>query len=104
MLTLVMAAACLAASPALGSEKDTEQQRLMHLLVQDCGSCHGLRMTGGLGPALTPDALAPIPRSTLTTTILYGRPGTAMPPWRDILTEDQAEWIVERLLKGLPPQ
>ena len=34
------------------------QAKLDHLLLQDCGSCHGLRMTGGLGPALTRDALA----------------------------------------------
>jgi cytochrome c55X len=30
---------------------------LSNLLVQDCGSCHGMTMKGGLGPALTPDIL-----------------------------------------------
>src|SRR5690554_2434394 len=64
-----------------------EQVELRRLLIQDCGSCHGLRMTGGLGPALTPAALSPIPRSSLVTTVLYGRPGTAMPPWRALLDE-----------------
>ena len=24
--------------------------RLEHLLTQDCGACHGLYLTGGLGP------------------------------------------------------
>ena len=31
---------------------------LEHLVKQDCGSCHGLRMTGGLGSPITPEALA----------------------------------------------
>ncbi|HYG42204.1 MAG TPA: cytochrome c, partial [Bordetella sp.] len=38
------------------------QGQLEHLLRQDCGSCHGLRMTGGLGPPLTRQALAGKPR------------------------------------------
>ena len=28
------------------------------MVRQDCGSCHGLRLTGGPGPALTREALA----------------------------------------------
>ena len=30
---------------------------LNNLLIQDCGSCHGMTMKGGLGPALTPEVL-----------------------------------------------
>lgn len=78
-----------------------EQVRLKRFLVQDCGSCHGLQMKGGLGPALTPERLASMPKSSLIATVLYGRPGTAMPPWQDFLSEDQAQWLIEELLKGL---
>lgn len=78
-----------------------EQIRLKRLLVQDCGSCHGLQMKGGLGPALRPADLADKPASSLVATILYGRPGTAMPPWQGLLDESEAKWLVEQLLKGL---
>lgn len=89
------------ATPLLSAPPPQEQAELRRLVIQDCGSCHGLRMTGGLGPALTPDALGQAPRSSLIATVLYGRPGTAMPPWRDLLTQTQAEWIIDRLLEGL---
>ncbi len=75
--------------------------RLKRLLVQDCGSCHGLQMKGGLGPALTPDQLAGKPLDSLVATVLHGRPGTAMPPWQGLLSESEAKWMVEQLIKGL---
>lgn len=78
------------------------QQVLMHLLKQDCGSCHGLTMQGGLGPALTPLALKDKPRDAMVATILYGRPGTPMPPWANQLTEVEARWIMDKLYRGLP--
>ena len=35
----------------------TRQAELRYLLKQDCGSCHGMTMKGGLGPALLPQTL-----------------------------------------------
>lgn len=78
------------------------QVQLLHLLAQDCGSCHGLRMTGGLGPALTRQALAGKPRESLIATVTHGRPGTAMPAWNALLTEPDVAWLVDRLLEGYP--
>jgi len=75
---------------------------LLHMVRQDCGSCHGMTMKGGLGPALTPDAVQGKPADFLAATILHGRPGTAMPPWQRFLSADEAAWIVEQLRKGLP--
>ena len=74
------------------------QQELEHLLLQDCGSCHGMRLTGGLGPALTPAALAGKPRELLVATIREGRSGTPMPPWKNLLGEADIAWLVDRLL------
>ncbi len=86
-----------------GATPDTDRQKvLMHLLKQDCGSCHGLTMQGGLGPALTPQALRDKPRDAMVATILYGRPGTPMPPWENQLTEAEATWMMENLYRGLP--
>lgn len=78
--------------------------RLVRLVRQDCGSCHGLRLTGGLGPALLPSTLADKPAESLVAAILDGRKGTPMPPWRGLLTEQEAVWIVERLLSDFPKE
>ena len=89
------------AAPAAPSPE--RQRELVHLVRQDCGSCHGLLFRGGLGPALTPEALAERPREGLVATIVGGRPGTPMPPFRGMVSESEAEWIVDRLLEGFPP-
>lgn len=75
------------------------QQELQNLLIQDCGSCHGLTMKGGLGPALLPANLRNKSAELITSVILDGRPGTAMPGWRPLLTVNEAEWLTEQLLE-----
>ena len=59
-----------------------------------------MRLTGGLGPPLTPQALRDKPADSLGATIVTGRVGTAMPPWRPFLSEAEAVWLVERLQQG----
>jgi cytochrome c55X len=54
-------------------------------------------MKGGLGRPLTPAALAHAEPEGLAAIILDGVPGTAMPPWRPLLTEDEAMWIARYL-------
>jgi len=78
------------------------RSELVRLVRQDCGSCHGMTLKGGLGPALTPAALQSRPADGLAATILHGRPGTAMPPWQDFISASEAAWIVEQLQRGLP--
>ena len=78
------------------------QGELIRLVRQDCGSCHGMRLLGGLGPALTPEALKDKSADALISTILHGRPGTPMPPWKNFLSESEASWIVDNLKKGFP--
>lgn len=73
---------------------------LERLVLQDCGSCHGMTLKGGLGPNIRAATLAGIRAEGLAAIILNGVPGTAMPPWRPILTEEEAAWIVRYLLKG----
>jgi len=77
------------------------QDELRYFVKHDCGSCHGMTMRGGLGPALLPDRLSAMPKSFLVSTILEGRPGTAMPGWKSMLTADEAAWITEQLQGGL---
>lgn len=100
VMTIAVMASSAWASPDQPLDAD-DQIRLKRLLVQDCGSCHGLQMKGGLGSGLTPADLADKPVPSLVATILHGRPGTAMPPWQGLLTEQEAQWLIEQLLEGL---
>ncbi|MFV0387103.1 c-type cytochrome [Paracoccus sp. (in: a-proteobacteria)] len=92
---IALAATLLAAAGTVPAERAAE---LEHMVRQDCGSCHGLRMTGGLGSPITPKALAGRSVEDLSPVILDGLPGTAMPGWRPLLTEDEARWIARYLL------
>ncbi len=76
---------------------------LIDLLQQDCGACHGMRLKGGLGPALTPRALSRLSPKTIVATILDGRPGTPMPPWRPFIDPDEAAWLANQLKAGIHP-
>ena len=101
-LGLVTASLLLVPSSQAEALSTAQQARLEHLLVQDCGSCHGLRITGGLGPALTLDAIGHKPRDSLIATVTHGRPGTAMPAWSALLNEQEIAWLVDTLLQGYP--
>jgi cytochrome c55X len=104
MRRAAFAAASLVAFTATAGEPAADRQaELRHLLTQDCGSCHGLTLRGGLGPPLLPEALAGKSRELLIATVVYGRPGTAMPPWGPLLTREEVEWMVDRLLSGDVP-
>ncbi|HEU0187111.1 MAG TPA: cytochrome c [Gallionellaceae bacterium] len=76
--------------------------QLIRLVRNDCGSCHGMLLNGGLGPTLLPQALRDKPDASLVATILDGRNGTPMPPWRAFMTEAEAAWVVENLKQGFP--
>lgn len=98
-----LALALALAVPVQAKEPAPERRaHLVNLVRQDCGSCHGLTMKGGLGPPLLPAVIAGRDAEQMAFVILNGRPGTPMPPWREFLNAGEAEWIVEQLRKGLP--
>lgn len=97
-----MAVAAQGTQPAMPAPDTARRGELITLVRQDCGSCHGLTLKGGLGPALLPETLKDKPPDSLAATILRGRPGTAMPPWQRFVNEAEAEWIVMNLQKGFP--
>jgi cytochrome c55X len=100
LLASVLSLLCPAAAGADALPSDRLAQ-LHDLLVQDCGSCHGLTMHGGLGPALLPATLRDKPRELLIDTVMNGRPDTAMPPWAPLLSRDEAAWMIDQLRQGL---
>jgi cytochrome c55X len=85
--------------PAAAEPTPQRQAELRHLLRHDCGSCHGMTLQGGLGPALLPQRMRVYEPDFIRTTILQGRPGTPMPPWRPLLSDQDVTWLV-RLLRG----
>ncbi len=104
MLVIAMFGVTLATSAGAADTGPTPQRtaQLTHLVRQDCGSCHGMTLGGGLGPSLLPAALAGKPTDYLKYVILNGVAGSAMPGWSPLLTEADADWIAQHLLRGFP--
>lgn len=98
LLTASLMLACTASLAEVGASRQAE---LTHLLKQDCGSCHGMTLKGGLGPSLLPEKLDGKTTDYLVTTILEGHPDTAMPPWKTMLSPGEALWIAEQLKRGV---
>lgn len=103
MLRFVPEAVALAVMVTSAAAQDVSAERaaaLSSLVRQDCGSCHGMTLKGGLGRALLPDALGGADKAALAGVILDGIPGTPMPPWRGLITEREALWIADALKEG----
>ncbi len=80
--------------------KIMDREKLTDFVQQDCGSCHGLTLEGGLGGPILPENLEHMDADIIQEVILGGLPGTAMPPWRGFLTETEAAFIAEGLKTG----
>jgi cytochrome c55X len=107
VLALGLAAGVPAQTPAGEPTLAPSPERrtvLTHMVREDCGSCHGRTLAGGLGPALTPRALADKAPDMLAATIFFGRAGTPMPPWSPFLSQVEAQWIAASLRQGLPDE
>lgn len=84
----------------ISSPNMARQKELIYMVQQDCGSCHGMTLKGGLGPSLLPERIAVLPKQYLIEAITHGRPGTPMPPWGSLLSAGDISWIVEQLQLG----
>jgi cytochrome c55X len=98
VVPLLLMSLALSAHAAPDAARRTQ---LLYLLRQDCGSCHGMTLKGGLGPPLLPAALAQKDPAFLQQTILDGRAGTPMPPWRGLLSAEDVAWLVQQLRDGV---
>ena len=97
-LALALALVCMGGASATAGQSLADY--LTNLVKQDCGSCHGIDMGGGLGRPLTAEALAGVDTETLKQIILYGIPETAMPGWHGLISESDAAWIAAGLKEG----
>lgn len=89
-----------AGADEIGAQRASQLERLVR---HDCGSCHGMTLKGGLGPDIRPQRFENVPRDAVAQIILDGVPGTAMPPWRPLISEADAHWIANYLAKGAMP-
>ena len=94
-------AVIIAAGPVAAAPSKFRQGELIYLLRQDCGSCHGMTLKGGLGPPLLPAAMAGKSDEALADVILYGLPGTPMPPWNIEISREEAVWLIRRMKEGI---
>jgi cytochrome c55X len=104
VLRSINAAALTAALiiPAQAGELNIARKaELTNMVKQDCGSCHGMTMKGGLGSSLLPKDLEETSLEDLAGIILDGVAGTPMPPWRGLLSEEEVKWIATELKQGL---
>ena len=95
--------AVLLLSVVFSAHAEVDQARrgeILHMLKHDCGSCHGMTLKGGLGPALTVESLSDKPREYLEIVIRNGRPGTPMAPWGRFMSNKEVRWLVEQLKSG----
>ena len=101
-LTIIASSPALFAQAASVPAEPTllRQKEIVHLVRQDCGSCHGMTLKGGLGPALTPIALTGRSPADLAWVIARGRGERAMPGWAPLLPAHEIDWIAEGLLDG----
>lgn len=100
--TALTLAGTLAVAPALAADIDPDRREdLMEIVDNTCVTCHGVHLVGGVGPALTPDALAGRDTGELADTIVNGSPGTPMPAFTGMIDGREARWLVERLKEGL---
>ena len=91
-------------SGTLAAAQDLTAQRkgeLRNLVLQDCGSCHGMTLKGGLGSALRPVDLDGVEAATIAQIVLDGVPDKPMPPWRGLLSDSDALWIAHALKAGV---
>ncbi|HQR03502.1 MAG TPA: cytochrome c [Rhodocyclaceae bacterium] len=104
MRGLLLCAVAGATGAMAGMPDTTRQAALVHMVREDCGSCHGLTLRGGLGPSLLPVSLQRLTAEDVAAVILHGRPGTPMPPFLGILDADEAHWIAHQLRQGFPQE
>ncbi|WP_176342886.1 c-type cytochrome [Billgrantia desiderata] len=96
LLALVLPGIAMA-EPHADDVDPQRQTELEALLYQDCGSCHGMTLRGGLGPALPRDRMEGFSVEALAHIIQYGIPGSAMPGWKALLSDAEARWLAEHL-------
>ncbi|MEO1937912.1 MAG: cytochrome D1 domain-containing protein [Sulfurimonas sp.] len=93
---LVMSVAALAVVSS-GLFAGTSNMNVEKVFEKECQGCHGPNHEGGVGSDLRPKVIAKKNAYMLAETILNGRPGTAMPQFKEKFTKADADKMVDYL-------
>jgi len=93
---LVMSVAALAVVSS-GLFAGTSSMNVEKVFEKECQGCHGPNHEGGVGSDLRPKVIAKKNAYMLAETILNGRPGTAMPQFKEKFTKADADKMVDYL-------
>ena len=91
---LVISAAALAVVSS-GLFAGTSNMNVEKMFEKECQGCHGPNHEGGVGSDLRPKVTGKKNAYMLAETILNGRPGTAMPQFKEKLTKGDADKMVD---------
>ncbi len=93
---LLMSAAAVAVL-ASGLVAGTSKMDVEKVFEKECQGCHGPNHEGGVGSDLRPNVIGKKNAYMLAETILNGRPGTAMPSFKEKFTKADADKMVDYL-------
>ena len=93
---LVMSAAALAVV-STGLFAGTSSMDVERVFERECQGCHGPNHEGGVGSDLRPAVISKKNAYTLSETILNGKPGTAMPEFKEKFSKGDADKMVDYL-------
>jgi len=71
------------------------------LYKQYCAECHGAERLGAIGPALLPENLRRLRKKEAFRVIQNSRPAVQMPPFKDLLNEQQIQALVKLIYTPL---
>ncbi|MEO1954205.1 MAG: cytochrome D1 domain-containing protein [Campylobacterales bacterium] len=91
---LMMSVAALSFVSA-GLLADTSNMNVEKMFEKECQGCHGPNHEGGVGADLRPKVIARKNSQMLAETILNGRPGTAMPQFKEKFSKADADKMVD---------
>lgn len=80
----------------------TRQSELRVFIAENCPVCHGTRLAGSIGPALSNASLRHLSVEAVSSTILNGYEARGMPAWKPPLTAQEADWIARFLKQDRP--
>jgi nitrite reductase (NO-forming)/hydroxylamine reductase len=94
--TTLVAALLFASLPLMAGESKLDVAKFFE---NECQGCHGPNHEGGVGSSLEPASIGKKNAYMLSDVILNGRAGTAMVSFKGKLNKDDADKMVEYLLK-----
>lgn len=93
---MTLAGVVMTALPLMAGESKMDVNKMFEL---ECQGCHGPNHEGGVGSSLDPKVIGKKNDYMLSEVIMNGKAGTAMPAFKSKMTKDDADKMVQFLLK-----